>query len=75
MLQEGEDKKVERVFREISRLTNGGYLHFNAGAARQLAELLRAIATFAVGGMTALEAANNPSAVKLLAALRADGSP
>ena len=75
MLQEGEDKKVEPVFREISRLTNGAYLHFNAGTARQLAELLRAIATFAVGGMTALEAANNPSAVKLLAALRADGSP
>jgi hypothetical protein len=75
MLQEGEDKKVERVFREISRLSNGAYLHFNAGAARQLAELLRAIATFAVGGVTALEAANNPSAIKLLAALRADGSP
>jgi hypothetical protein len=75
MLQEGHDKNVERVFREISRLTNGAYLHFNAGAARQLAELLRAIATFAVGGVTALEAANNPSAIKLLAALRADGSP
>jgi hypothetical protein len=76
MLQEGHDKGVERVFREISRLTNGAYLHFNAGAARQLAELLRAVATFAVGGMAALEAASgNPSAVKLLAALRADGSP
>jgi hypothetical protein len=76
MLQEGHDKGVERVFREISRLTNGAYLHFNAGAARQLAELLRAVAAFAVGGMAALEAASgNPSAVKLLAALRADGSP
>jgi hypothetical protein len=64
LLPEGEDKKVERVFREISRVTNGAYLHFNAGAARQLAELLRAIATFAVGGMTALEAANNPSATQ-----------
>ena len=70
MLQEGEDKKVERVFRDVSRLTNGAYLHFNAGAARQLADLLRAIATFAVGGVTALENANNPSATKLLAALR-----
>ena len=75
MLQEGEDKNVERVFREISRLTNGAYLHFNAGAARQLAELLRAIATFAVGGVTALEAAKIRARVKLLAALRADGSP
>jgi hypothetical protein len=70
MLQEGENTRVEQVFREISRLTNGAYLHFNAGAARQLAELLRAIATFAVGGVTALENANNPSATKLLAALR-----
>ena len=63
------------MFREISRLTNGAYLRFNAGAARQLAELLRAIATYAVGGVTALETANNPSAIKLLAALRADGAP
>jgi hypothetical protein len=60
-----KDWNVERVFREISRLTNGAYLHFNAGAARQLAELLRAIATFAIGGVTALEATDNPSATKL----------
>ena len=75
MLQEGTDRNVERVFREISRLTNGAYLHFDAGAGQQLAELLRAIATFAVGGVSALENANNPRAIKLLAALRADGSP
>jgi hypothetical protein len=75
MLQEGKDRNVEQVFREISRLTNGAYLHFDAGAGQQLAELLRAIATFAVGGVPALETANNPRAIKLLAALRADGSP
>lgn len=63
------------MFREISRLTNGLYLCFDAGAARQMAELLCAIATFAVGGVTALKTTNNPSTIKLLAALRADGSP
>ena len=41
----------------------------------QLVYYRGAIATFAVGGVTALETANNPSAIKLLAALRADGSP
>jgi hypothetical protein len=75
MLQEGKDRNVEQVFREISRLTSGAYLHFDAGAGQQLVELLRAIATFAVGGVSALETANNPRAIKLLAALRAGGSP
>jgi hypothetical protein len=32
MLQEGKDRNVEQVFREISRLTNGAYLRFDAGA-------------------------------------------
>ena len=64
MLQEGENKNVERVFREISQLTNGAYLHFNTGAAAQLAELLRAIALFAVAGPVALE--NHDGAARLL---------
>jgi hypothetical protein len=42
--------KVETVFREIARLTNGAYARFDAGAADKLKELLAAVATFAVGG-------------------------
>jgi hypothetical protein len=70
MFQEGRDREVEHVFREIARLTHGAYCRFDPGAARQLAELLRAVAVFAVGGMTALAARKDAGAVKLLAQLK-----
>ena len=54
MFQEGRDREVEQVFREVAHLTRGAYCRFDPGAARQLAELLRAIALFAVAGPTAL---------------------
>jgi hypothetical protein len=44
MFPEGNNREVERVFREIARLTHGAYCRFDRGAARQLAELLRAVA-------------------------------
>src|SRR5215471_10184093 len=52
--------------REIARLTHGAYCRFDPGAARQLAELLRAVAVFATGGLTALANQHSASAVKLL---------
>jgi hypothetical protein len=63
MFQEGNNREVERVFREIARLTHGAYFRFDPGAARQLAELLRAVAVYAAGGMTALAARRDASAV------------
>jgi hypothetical protein len=69
MFQEGHDPKVEHVFRDIARLTHGAYCRFDPGAARQLAELLRAVAVFAAGGMPALAAQHNASAIKLLSQL------
>jgi len=69
MFQEGHDRKVEQVFRNIAELTHGAYCRFDPGAARQLAELLRAVAVFATGGMPALAAQHNPSAIKLLGQL------
>jgi hypothetical protein len=42
-------QKVEHVFRELARLTKGAYGKFDAGGAKQLGELLRAVAVFAVG--------------------------
>jgi hypothetical protein len=56
MFQEGDDQEVERVFREVSRLTGGAYCRFDPGAAGQLAELLRAVAIYAIGGVKALQA-------------------
>ena len=70
MFQEGHDRDVEQVFREIARLTHGAYCRFDPGAARQLAELLRAVAVYAAGGMTALAARRDAGAVKLLSQMK-----
>jgi hypothetical protein len=70
MFQEGHDREVERAFREIARLTRGACCRFDAGAARQLAELLKAVAVYAVGGVAALAARKDSGAIKLLGQLR-----
>lgn len=70
MFQEGRDRLVEQTFQDIARLTHGAYCRFDPAAARQLAELLRAVAVFATGGLTALADQHNASAVKLLSQLR-----
>jgi len=66
MFQEGDDPEVERVFREIVRVTRGAYCRFDPGAARQLGELLKAVAVLVTGGMEALAARKDAGAVKLL---------
>jgi hypothetical protein len=63
-------QKVEDVFRELARLTGGAYGKFDAGAAKQLGELLRAVAAFAVGGVKALVNQNSESARKLLGQMK-----
>jgi hypothetical protein len=59
MFQEGDDREAEIAFREIARLTKGAYCRFDAGSARQLRDLLRAVATYAAGGRKALEDLGN----------------
>jgi len=54
--QEGRDPAAETAFREIARLTNGAFCRFDNGSARQLADLLKAVATYAAGGRKALQA-------------------
>jgi hypothetical protein len=70
MFQEGESPEVEHVYREIARLTRGAYCRFDSGAAVQLAELLRAVAVYAAGGIAALAARRDPGAIKLLGQLK-----
>jgi hypothetical protein len=70
MFQEGNDREVEKVFREIARVTRGAYCRFDPGAARQLGELLKAVAVFVTGGMEALAARKDAGAVKLLGQLK-----
>jgi hypothetical protein len=55
LFQEGRDRKAEGAFREIARLTRGAYSPFDAGSARQLRELLTAVAVYASGGRKALK--------------------
>jgi hypothetical protein len=69
MFQEGDDAIAERAFREIARLSRGAYCRFSAGAAHELAELLRAAAAYAAGGrkaLAALSARDNAGARMLL---------
>jgi hypothetical protein len=54
LFQEGRDAQAQRAFREIARLTRGAWCPFDAGAASQLRELLRAVAVYAAGGHAAL---------------------
>jgi hypothetical protein len=72
MFQEGYDPVCEQAFREIARLSRGAYCRFAPGAAHELAELLRAAAAYAAGGMKALAAlrARSPSATRLIEQMR-----
>ena len=73
MFQEGGDPVAEQAFREIARLTKGAYCRFSTGSAHELAELLRAVAAYAAGGMKALQSLSsrhNASAVRLIEQMR-----
>ncbi|MBV8792546.1 MAG: VWA domain-containing protein [Pseudolabrys sp.] len=73
MFQEGDDVVAENAYREIARLSRGAYCCFDAGAAHQLGELLRAVAAYAAGGLKALRdlsARQDRGAQKLLAQLK-----
>ena len=70
LFQEGVDAAATSAFREIARLTKGAHCHFSPGAPQELAELLRAVAAYAAGGLKALSASQSAGAVKLLQQLK-----
>ena len=73
VFQEGSDPIATNAFREIARLTGGAHCRFDPGAAHELAELLRAVAAYAAGGLKALadlSARQGAGAAKLLQQLR-----
>lgn len=55
LFQEGDDPEAERVFRHLAQLSGGAHCRFDAGSARQLGDLLGAVAAYAAGGHAALE--------------------
>jgi hypothetical protein len=65
LFQEGHDKHAAEIFTEIARITGGAIAQFDANAAQRLADLLKAVAAFAVGGIRAL-ADQKTEAAKLL---------
>src|SRR5262245_27562231 len=66
MFQEGLDRYAQKQFQEIARLTHGAYHRIDQGSLSQLAELLRAVSMFAVGGATALQRQGGVAAKLLL---------
>lgn len=68
MFQEGPDPTARQAFQQIARLSGGAYCPFDGASARQLRDLLGAVAAFAAGGRPALEAygAARPDAVRLI---------
>jgi hypothetical protein len=70
LFQEGDLPEVRETFQEMARLTKGAYARFDPGSAKLLGELLRAVAAFAVGGLTALADLRSDGALKLLKQLK-----
>lgn len=64
--QEGFDVVAERGFREMARLTGGAYFRLGPDSAKELAELLGAVAIYAQGGLKALSSSNKNQARLLL---------
>ena len=54
IFHEGGDPVAEEAFREVARLSGGAYCPFDAGSAKQLRDLLAAVAVYAAGGRRAL---------------------
>jgi hypothetical protein len=68
--QEGDDQEAEKAFRRLAVWSGGAYGRFNAGSARELGELLRAAAAFAVGGIAALEGRADEASRLLIGQMR-----
>jgi hypothetical protein len=64
--QEGRDPQAEPAFREMARLTGGAWFRLGPDSARELAELLSAVALYARGGLKALSSSGRREAQRLL---------
>jgi hypothetical protein len=54
----------------LARITGGAFSQFNQNSAQHLADLLRAVAAFASGGIKALTAQDSKAAVQLLTQIK-----
>jgi len=70
VFHEGDEPYAGSIFRELAKVSNGAYHRFDQGSARQLSELLRAVAVYATGGVKALERQGSAAARLLLTQIR-----
>lgn len=54
IFQEGFDQNANAVFKHIAKLSGGAHCRFDSNSARQLGDLLNAVAVYAAGGKAAL---------------------
>ena len=66
MFQEGDTPIIGEIYGEIATITDGALARFDAGAASRLADLLKAVAAYASGGVAALAAQKTDAATLLL---------
>lgn len=67
LFHEGQDSAAASAFTEIARLTRGAHCTFNASSAHELADLLKAVASYAAGGGAELQRlASSDRAARLL---------
>ncbi len=66
VFQEGREPVAEGAFREFARVSKGAYARFDAGAPKELGDLLRAVAAYATGGRNALKLQSSRPARLLL---------
>jgi hypothetical protein len=74
LFQQGRSDSAEHAFRTLAEATGGAYFPFNPHVERiaeRLPGMLEAVAHFAIGGMAALKAQDNESAVLLLEQMNA----
>ncbi|MGK0411266.1 MAG: hypothetical protein ACJASB_003461 [Shewanella psychromarinicola] len=55
VFQEGNNAKVGSIFSQLATLSGGAHCQFDQGSARQLGQLLAAVAVYAAGGKSALK--------------------
>jgi hypothetical protein len=72
MFQEGSDEYVAEIYAEIAKLTKGAHCKFDNSSAQRLADLLKAVAAFASGGVKALANQNSEAARLLLTQVKKD---
>lgn len=55
IFQEGYDVRATRAFSQIAQISGGAHCRFDESSARQLGDLLNAVAAYATGGRSALQ--------------------